>query len=64
MSSLLAILLLTGLTAVQEKKELKVGDKAPEFTLKNHENKDVTLSKTNKEHWVVLAFYPKANTPG
>ena len=42
---------------------LKVGDKAPDFTLKNQDGKDVTLSDYlgNK---VVVYFYPKDNTPG
>jgi len=42
---------------------LKVGDKAPDFTLQNQDENSVSLSdyKTKK---VVLWFYPKASTPG
>ena len=42
---------------------LKIGDKAPDFTLFDREGKEVTLSSfTGKK--VVLYFYPKDNTPG
>ena len=42
---------------------LKVGDKAPDFTLKSEEGKDVSL-KDFKGKRVLLYFYPKASTPG
>jgi len=42
---------------------LKEGDKAPDFKLKNHENKDISLSDF-KGKKIVLYFYPKDNTPG
>lgn len=42
---------------------LKIGDKAPEFTLKNKDGNDVSLSDF-KGKKVVLYFYPKDNTPG
>lgn len=45
------------------KQELKVGTAAPEFSLKNHEEKETSL-KNFKGKWVVLYFYPKDNTPG
>jgi thioredoxin-dependent peroxiredoxin len=43
---------------------LKIGDKAPDFTLPtDEENQSITLSNlTGKK--VVLYFYPKDNTPG
>ena len=43
--------------------ELKVGDKAPAFNLKNTEGKTVKLSDF-KGRKVVLYFYPKDLTPG
>jgi peroxiredoxin Q/BCP len=43
--------------------ELKVGDKAPAFSLKNTEGKTVKLSDY-KGKKVVLYFYPKDDTPG
>lgn len=42
---------------------LAVGDKAPDFTLLNQDEDEVTL-KDLKGKWVVLYFYPKAMTPG
>ena len=43
---------------------LKEGDKAPDFTLKQQDGKDVTLSKTWEKKIVVLYFYPMDDTPG
>ena len=43
---------------------LKVGDKAPDFTLSDQEGKSVTLSTALQVGPVILAFYPKAFTPG
>jgi peroxiredoxin Q/BCP len=43
---------------------LQVGDKAPDFTLKDQAGQDVTLSKLIKQGGVFLYFYPKADTPG
>jgi peroxiredoxin Q/BCP len=42
---------------------LKIGDKAPEFTLASDEGKEVSL-KDFKGERVLLFFYPKANTSG
>jgi thioredoxin-dependent peroxiredoxin len=42
---------------------LKIGDKAPGFTLKSDEDKDVSLSDFQGKR-VLLFFYPKANTSG
>jgi len=42
---------------------LKVGDKAPDFTLQNQDEHSVSLSDY-KNKKVVLWFYPKASTPG
>jgi thioredoxin-dependent peroxiredoxin len=42
---------------------LKLGDPAPLFTLKTHENKQFSLAD-RKGQWTVLFFYPKAGTPG
>lgn len=41
---------------------LKVGDRAPEFNIKNQRGEDVQLSDF-KGKKVVLYFYPKDNTP-
>ncbi len=42
---------------------LKIGDKAPDFCLKNAEEKDVCL-KDLRGKWIILYFYPKDNTSG
>jgi len=38
--------------------EIKVGDAAPDFTLKDQDQNDVTLSSFKGQKNVVLAFYP------
>jgi thioredoxin-dependent peroxiredoxin len=43
---------------------LKVGDKAPDFTLPDTDGRPVTLSRLLATGPVILAFYPKAFTPG
>ncbi len=43
---------------------LKVGDKAPDFTLPDTDGKPVTLSKLLERGPVILAFYIRAFTPG
>ena len=43
--------------------ELKEGDKAPEFTAKDQDGNDISLSDF-KGKKVVLYFYPKDSTPG
>ena len=43
--------------------DLKIGDKAPDFTLPTDKGDEITLSSI-KECKVVLYFYPKDNTPG
>ena len=43
--------------------KLKVGDKAPAFTLESDTDGKISLSKL-KGKQVVLYFYPKDNTPG
>jgi len=42
---------------------LKRGDKAPDFTLKNADDQEVSLADL-KGRWAVLYFYPKDNTSG
>jgi thioredoxin-dependent peroxiredoxin len=42
---------------------VKVGDKAPEFSLSSDAGAPVALKDFAGKH-VVLFFFPKANTPG
>jgi len=43
--------------------ELKIGDKAPSFSLKDQDGKTVSLADF-KGRKLLVYFYPKANTPG
>jgi len=43
---------------------LKVGDKAPDFTLADTRGEKVTLSKSLAKGPVILFFFPKAFTGG
>jgi thioredoxin-dependent peroxiredoxin len=43
---------------------IKVGDKAPDFTLTDTEGKQVTLSAMLRSGPAILFFFPKAFTPG
>lgn len=42
---------------------LQVGDEAPELTLPNQDDVEISLRDLEGK-WVVLYFYPKDNTPG
>ncbi|MGJ8725075.1 MAG: peroxiredoxin [Roseibacillus sp.] len=44
--------------------ELAVGQPIPEVKVKNQNDVLVDLAKTAKEGWVLVYFYPKADTPG
>jgi len=46
------------------KGKVRVGGKAPGFTLKSHEGKTVSLSDYLGEKSLVVYFYPKDETPG
>jgi thioredoxin-dependent peroxiredoxin len=45
-------------------KTLRVGDKAPDFTLPSQSGQPVRLSALTAERVVVLYFYPADDTPG
>jgi peroxiredoxin Q/BCP len=53
---------LYSMTAISQSK-LNVGDKAPDFSAKDQDGKQITLS-AYKGKKVVLYFYPKDQTPG
>ena len=44
--------------------ELKVGDKAPDFTLPSQMGDNVTLSEFLGKKAIILYFYPKDESPG
>jgi peroxiredoxin Q/BCP len=43
---------------------LRIGDAAPDFTLRSSDGRDVALSSFRGAQSVVLIFYPKDQTPG
>src|SRR5579883_2861381 len=43
---------------------LKIGDRAPDFTLPSADGKEVKLSDFAGKKTIVLYFYPKDETPG
>ncbi len=43
--------------------KLQVGQKAPDFTLPSHLDREITLSSFKGKSNVVLAFFPLAWTP-
>lgn len=57
--SLLAAALALSLSATP-----KVGEVAPDFTVKDVDGKELTLSKLVEQGPVILAFFPKARTAG
>jgi len=63
-------LLVAGAAFAQEKEKpmtaalIAVGTEAPDFRLNDHNGNGVRLSSFRGKKWVVLAFYPKAMTPG
>ncbi len=44
--------------------KIKVGDKAPEFTLPSQDGTQVSLSDFRGKKNVIIYFYPKDDTPG
>lgn len=44
--------------------KLKIGDKAPDFDLKDQNGETFNLNNALGEQHLVLFFYPKAHTPG
>jgi peroxiredoxin Q/BCP len=42
---------------------LEIGQKAPEFSLPNQDDVEISL-KDLRGNWIVLYFYPKDSTPG
>jgi peroxiredoxin Q/BCP len=60
----LATLSVLALAAAPAYAELKVGDPAPNFTLKGTDGKTYTLASFKGKQAVVLAWFPKAFTQG
>ncbi|WP_406700375.1 peroxiredoxin [Singulisphaera sp. Ch08] len=54
---------LAGATAIQAE-ELKVGDKAPDFSLQGTDGKTYSLDQFKGKKAIVIAWFPKADTQG
>ena len=67
---IVGIILITGVIILalrnkkQELKTLEAGDKVPEFTLLDQDEKEFVLSEQLGEKNMVIYFYPKDDTPG
>ena len=53
-----------GFVSTTNKSTLKIGDMVPEFTLKDQNEKDFTLTDFIGKQNLVIYFYPKDDTPG
>jgi len=63
--TLIAILIsFFGFVSTTSKSTLKIGDVVPEFTLKDQNEKDFTLTDFIGKQNMVIYFYPKDDTPG
>ena len=60
----LAFFTLASFTLSTNAEDLKVGDKAPDFALQGSDGKEYKLSDFKGKQAVVLAWFPKAFTPG
>ena len=63
------LLVLAGLALVAwadegDATDLAVGAAAPAWRLNDHTGTARTLAEAHEDAWVVLAFFPKAATPG
>jgi len=63
-ATILGLTLAFGMVSLVNAEELKVGDKAPEFSLKGSDGKTYKLSQFKGKQGVVIAWFPKAFTGG
>ncbi|EKD41381.1 MAG: hypothetical protein ACD_73C00740G0003 [uncultured bacterium] len=61
---ILVILFMGLLSFLSNASDLKIGDSAPDFKLKNQKGEEITLAQFKNKKIVVLYFYPKDETPG
>ena len=62
-----AAVLALGVAMAQDEEEAKMldtGAKAPDFRLNDQDGKAIRLSDLKGKSWAVVAFFPKAATPG
>ena len=58
-----ALVVLGGVQEGGKPKAPRVGDAAPTFRLNDQQGRAVSIGGKS-EHWTVVAFFPKAMTPG
>ncbi len=63
-ASVIALSAMSSAVAAAEDVELKVGDAAPDFSLIGSDGETYTLSQFKGKKSVIVAFFPKAFTPG
>ena len=59
-----ALLMGLSLTHAESEKMMKIGSPLPPLTAKDQDGKEVDLATYGKEGYLLVFFYPKANTPG
>ena len=64
LTSLITLALTAGMAAMVHAAELKVGDDAPDFSLPGTDGKIHKLSDYRGRQAVVIAWFPRAKTPG
>jgi peroxiredoxin Q/BCP len=60
----LSLLFATTAFAMSAAPELKLGDRIPALTLPDQDGKPLDLATYGSEGYLLVFFYPKANTPG
>jgi len=59
-----ALLMGLSLTHAESEKMMKIGSPLPPLTAKDQDGKEVDLATYGKDGYLLVFFYPKANTPG
>ena len=60
----LALLMGLSFAHAESEKMMKIGSTLPPLTAKDQDGKEVDLATYGKEGYLLVFFYPKANTPG
>ena len=60
----LALLMGLNLSHAESEKIMKIGSPLPPLTAKDQDGKEVDLATYGKDGYLLVFFYPKANTPG
>jgi len=63
-SFLIAVFLGFGSTHAEDRNTMKIGSSLPHLTAKDQESQNLDLASYGKDGYLLVFFYPKANTPG